>query len=193
MHKHERMFHHHRAEKLNDPERRTWLPPAEVIASLDLRPGMVVADIGAGTGYFAIPLAQAVGPTGRVYAVDLQPEMLDLLRAAMPQGAPIELVSADASRITLPTASVDLCFTANVWHELDDRAAVLAEFARLLRPAGRLAILDWRADVAQPPGPPIEHRVAADEIIAMLPRLGWEQALARSIGVYSYLVTATRR
>src|SRR5689334_18193385 len=91
------------AHKLEDPERLTWMPPDEVVALLGISRGIDVADIGAGTGYFALPIAVAAAP-GRVFAVDLQPEMLKLLDQKL--GAPeapdnIQLVEGDASATTL--------------------------------------------------------------------------------------------
>jgi ubiquinone/menaquinone biosynthesis C-methylase UbiE len=186
------MFAHEHAARLDDPERRLWLPPQAVLARLRLEPGMAVADIGAGTGYFTLPLAAVLGPLGKVVAVDLQPEMLARLLARVPPGATIELVQADAAHTTLPSASQDLVFTANVWHELDDPRLALAEFARLLRPGGRVAVLDWRVDVEQPPGPPLEHRVRETRIVAQLHELGCSAVAAGHVGTYSYLVTASR-
>ncbi|MBN1609419.1 MAG: methyltransferase domain-containing protein [Polyangiaceae bacterium] len=189
---HERMFHHEHAHKLDDPERRVWLPVDEVLEALGLGPGMVVTDIGAGTGYFALPMAAAVAPLGRVYAVDLQPEMLAELRKRTAEGAPVELVEADAARTTLATGSQDLVFSANVWHELDDRNAALTESARLLRPGGKLAIVDWRTDVDQPPGPPLEHRVGERLVVEQLLGRGWTDIESAGVGRYGYLVTARR-
>src|SRR5579883_2360045 len=105
---HERMFRHAHAHKLDDPERERWLPTADVVQQLGLQPGMHVADIGAGTGYFAIPMARAVSPGGRVFAVDVQPEMLDLLRARLEPSLPVVLVEGEATRTTLTDHSVDL-------------------------------------------------------------------------------------
>ena len=170
---HERMFHHTHADKLDDPERRAWLPPEEVVRRLELRPGLRVADIGAGSGYLTAPIAEAVGPTGRVAALDLQPEMLERLRHRLAPGAPVDRVQADASATTLPASSQDLALIANVWHELDGRTAALAEMARIVRGAGRLAILDWRTDVAQPPGPPLERRSGVNP--------SWLRGLQRSM------------
>ena len=192
MSQHERMFPHVHAHKLDDPERRVWLPPDEVVGRLGLRPGMLVADIGAGTGYFALPIAAAVAPLGKVYAVDLQGEMLAELRTRVPAGACIELVEADAAKTTLGTASLDLVFSANVWHELDERNSALAEFVRILRPSGRLAILDWRPDVEEPPGPPLAHRVAAGSVVDQLVRQGWSDIGSSLVGTYGYLVMASR-
>src|ERR1039458_9895939 len=77
---HDRRFPASEAHRLDDPERLLWLPPAAVLGALAVRPGETIADVGAGTGYFSLPLAKAVGPEGKVYAVDAQAEMLSLLR-----------------------------------------------------------------------------------------------------------------
>ena len=141
------------AHKLDKPERLQWMPPNEIVALLPLAAGAVVADIGAGTGFFALPIAKAVAPAGRVFAVDMQPEMLELLRKKLSvSGTPsnVELVHGKADATTLPDDSCDLIFIANVWHELDQRDEVLAEMRRILGKNGRLAILDWRADVEPP-------------------------------------------
>jgi ubiquinone/menaquinone biosynthesis C-methylase UbiE len=192
MAQHERMFRHEDAHKLDDPERRDWLPVDQVMRAIGVTAGMAVADIGAGTGYFALPIAAAVAPTGRVYAVDVQPEMLAELGRRASDHLPIELVTAEAATSTLGCGILDLVFCANVWHELDDPAAVLAEFERILRPGGRVAILDWRNDVEQPPGPPLEHRVAETNLVTQLVSRGFTRVETAPVGRYSYLVTAFR-
>jgi ubiquinone/menaquinone biosynthesis C-methylase UbiE len=186
------MFGHQHAHKLDDPERRRWLAQDDVLESLSLRAGMSVADVGAGTGYFALPIARAVLPGGRVLAVDAQPEMLELLEAKIAE-LPITLAHGTAEQTTLPDASADLVLLANVWHELDDTDAVLVETRRILRPAGRIAILDWRTDVEPTPGPPLEHRVPALEVVASLRSAGWSASEPQLIGMYSYLIVATHR
>jgi ubiquinone/menaquinone biosynthesis C-methylase UbiE len=195
MQRNERTFTPADVRKLEDPERLVWLPPAEVVASLELRPGMCVADVGAGTGYFSLPLAAAVAPGGVVKAVDFEPEMLAFLRgklAAQDAPANVEMVQGSALATTLPEASCDLALLANVWHELDALGAVLAETRRILRGGGRIAILDWRTDVTRPPGPPLEHRVPVQTVSAALAADGWLVPSGRNTGTYSYLVTAVR-
>jgi ubiquinone/menaquinone biosynthesis C-methylase UbiE len=189
---HERMFSIEHAGRLDNPERLVWLPPDEVLRRLAVAPGMVVADVGAGTGYFTLPLAAAVGPSGRVHAVDLQREMLDLLGPRVTDGLVVDLVRADAAETSLVDESVDLVFTANLWHELDDTGRALAEFARILRPEGRLAIVDWRVDVDQPPGPPLAHRLSATRVVGHLRERKWSEIAVEDVGQFSYLVTARR-
>ena len=190
----ERLFKPQDAHKLEDPERLIWLPVADVIRASGIRTGMHVADVGAGTGYFAIPLAKAVGPDGKVYAIDLQPEMLNLLREKINRSDAlrnIELVQGEASRTTLATRSADLVLIANVWHELDDHEAALREAARILVPGGTLALLDWRPDIDAPPGPPSNHRISATEVVQFLEKNRWTAARQINIGRYSYFITVT--
>ncbi len=189
----DRLFKHHDAHKLEDPQRLQWMPVAEVIRACAVQPGMRVADIGAGTGYFAIPLARAVGREGKVYAVDLQPEMLELLRQKLRQpDAPhnIELISGDASATTLPVACVNLALLANVWHEIEDHRAALQEVVRILAPGGSLAVLDWRPDTESPPGPQSSHRISAAEVVRLLQQSQWTADRPLEIGRYSYFVSA---
>ena len=189
-----RIFDPKSAHKLEDPERLRWLPPRAVIEHLYLVGGMSIADIGAGTGFFALPFARAIGPGGTLFAVDLQPEMLGLLRAKLRDpAAPQNIVVSQgaATRTGLPHASCDLAFFANIWHELDDPSAALDEAARILRPKGRIAILDWRPDTPHPPGPPTDHRIAAAAVEALLETHGWTASEPVRVGEFSYLVIAS--
>lgn len=142
---HDRRFPASNASKLDDPARNEWLPTAEVLAFLSVRSGEAIADVGAGTGYFSFPLAKVVGPQGRVYAVDAQAEMLSLISQKLEQSAlaNIDLIQAEAGHTTLPDSSCDLFFMANIWHEIEDQAAVLRESLCVLKTGGRIAIPDW--------------------------------------------------
>lgn len=204
---HDRRFDPTQAHKLEDPGRLAFMPPEEVIAALALSRGMVIADIGAGTGYFAIPMAMAIGAAGRLYAVDVEPAMLKLLDEKL--GAPdapdnIYLVEGEATRTGLPDRVCDMILLANVWHEVDDHDAVLNEIIRILKTGGRLAILDWRTDVparphgaprtdADPPGPPREHRIPESEVSNSLREHGFTDVRSAYVGLYSYLVIATQK
>ncbi len=188
----ERTFSPARAQRLEDPERQQFLPPAQVVEALQLTGQMTVADVGVGTGYFAIPIARAVA-TGRVLAVDFQDEMLDLLRHKLAAGgAPrnVDVIRGEARASTLAAASCDRVLIANVWHELDRRDEVLAEMRRILVREGRLAILDWRADVEPPPGPPSAHRIPVDDVVAELEAARWNVTRSQQVGSFSYIVIA---
>jgi len=187
---HEKRFNASLAHRLDDPARLLWLPTDEVLAALSVQPGDVVADIGAGTGYFTLPLARAIGPEGKLWAVDSQVEMLSLLKQKVDTEVMlnIEMVHAEADRSTLPDAICNLVFLANVWHEFENRDAVLREASRILAPGGRIAILDWRADVEPVHGPPLAHRIAPANAVEEMRLSGFKQIASTQIGLYSWLV-----
>lgn len=186
----DRRFNASQAHRLDAPERLMWLPPAEVISALAVRPGDSIADVGAGTGYFALPLAAAAGPHGMVYAVDAQAEMLAHLRQKLHDGSVtnVELVHAEADATGLPDASCSLLLLANVWHEFADRTTVLRESKRILKNGGRIAILDWRPDVEREAGPPLDHRISASDAVRDLQTAGFVRTTHINAGKYSWLV-----
>ncbi|HEY1731978.1 MAG TPA: methyltransferase domain-containing protein [Terriglobales bacterium] len=189
----DRVFQHAHAHKLEDPERLKWLPPSEVLSRLHLSAGLRVADVGAGTGYFSIPIAKAIADAGEVFAVDVQQEMLDKLRQKLEQpDSPrnISLHLGAASQLPLRDDSVDLAFYANIWHELDDQKAALREAVRVTTAKGKIALLDWRSDKEPPPGPPQQHRIPAETIVGFLQASGCHRVSCYNVGQYNYFVTA---
>ena len=192
----ERTFDPSMADRLDDPGRLQWLPPDEVIRVIRLVPGSTVADIGAGTGYFAFPFAAVVGEGGRVFAIDFQREMLSHIRRKLSERGGqdiIQPVEGEGAKTGLPTGSCDIVFMANIWHELDDYPAVLREARRVLRRNGRLAIVDWRSDLTPPPGPPASHRVPAVDAQKTLQQEGWSVEDAGTLGTYSHYILASLR
>jgi ubiquinone/menaquinone biosynthesis C-methylase UbiE len=187
---HNRRFPASEAHRLDLPARRIWLPPADVLGAMAVHSGQTIADVGAGTGYFSLPLADAVGPLGKVYAVDAQNEMLVRLRQKLDEAAisNVELIRAEAVSTTLPQCSCDLVFAANVWHEFEDRAAVLREATRVLESDGHIAILDWRTDAPPEPGPPLDHRLDSSNAADALRSVGFQNIAVAHVGLYSWLV-----
>jgi ubiquinone/menaquinone biosynthesis C-methylase UbiE len=116
--------------------------------------------------------------------------MLALLKMKLsqPEFANIELIHAEAEQSGLPASSCDLFFLANVWHEIEDRAAVLLEARRVLKKGGRIAILDWRPDVEPVHGPPLAHRIAPAVTLGEMRLAGFEQPASAEVGRYSWLV-----
>jgi predicted methyltransferase len=123
--------------------RDRWQQPERVIATLALQPGMRVADLGAGGGYFTFRLADAVGPSGIVYAVDVDDGLLEYVRARAAETgyANVVAVRAAPDDASVP-ARVDLLFTCNTYHHLEDRVRYLAGVRRYIRPGGRIAVID---------------------------------------------------
>ncbi|HVN84114.1 MAG TPA: class I SAM-dependent methyltransferase [Candidatus Binatia bacterium] len=124
--------------------RDAWQRPAEVIAALAIQPGAIVADLGAGGGYFTFRLAEAVGPAGTVYAVDIDADLLEYIadRARTEGLSNVRTITAGADDPRLPSDGVDLLFTSNVYHHLENRSAYFANVRKALRPGGRVAIVE---------------------------------------------------
>lgn len=126
------------------PGRDDWAQPERVIETLDVAPGARVADLGAGGGYFTYRLAEAVGPGGRVYAIDVDASLLAYVeRQAAKRGLDwIETVPAPPDALGVSDAAVDLVFLSNVFHHLPDQAAYFRRARSALRPGGRIAIVE---------------------------------------------------
>ena len=159
------------AKSFDDPERDQWQMPGRVIEALALRSDSTVADIGAGTGYFAMRLAKAV-PKGMVYAVDVEPKMLEFLRkrAQSEHAANVAPVQAAATSPNLPKP-VDVILIVNTYHHLPGRETYFRELKRSLVSGGRIAIVDYRKDA--PDGPPVEFRFEAAQIIDEMRQAGY--------------------
>jgi arsenite methyltransferase len=124
--------------------RDSWQQPDKVIAALNLHPGEVVADLGSGGGYFTFKLARAVASSGKVYAVDVDKDMIELIakRPKEESANNVETILATATDPLLPQPGVDLIFTVNTYHHIADRLAYFANARKYLRPGGRIAIID---------------------------------------------------
>jgi len=134
-----------RAANFERAERDEWQKPNEVIKVLGARNGMVVADIGAGSGYFSRRFAKAVAPSGKVYAVDIDKEILEILkeRAQQEKITNLQIVASKEDDPMLPENSVDLAFFVDSSHHIANRAAFYRTVGRALKKDGRLAILDY--------------------------------------------------
>ena len=173
----------------DDPTRNAWQKPAAVIAALGLRPGMSVADLGAGTGYFTGYLSAAVGKQGTVLAVETEPSLVVHLRErAEKEGAenviPV-LASFDNPR--LPATGVDLILIVDTFHHLDARLAYFQQMKRFLEPEGRVAIIDWLKG-ERPVGPPPEHTVAREQVVEEMRTAGYALVDEPEILPYQYFL-----
>jgi SAM-dependent methyltransferase len=155
----------------DDPKRDAWQKPREVIRALALSPFALVADIGAGTGYFAVRLAQMV-PKGRVYAVDTEPGMVKHLaeRAKREGLANLTSVAGRPEDPRLPQP-VDLVLLVDVYHHVAARERYFAKLAESLKPGARVAIVDFRMD--SPEGPPMAARIEPERVKAEMKSAGY--------------------
>ena len=138
---------------LERPEREREEAPSKAIAALDIKPGQVVADVGAGSGSYTSRLAARVGPTGRVFASDLQPQMVALLkqRIAREGLTQVEVVQATEADPRLPTGQIDLILMVDVYHELARPQEVLRQLRTALKPGGRLVLIEFRKESPEVP------------------------------------------
>lgn len=159
------------ARVFDDPARDEWQKPQQVIEALRLAPDAVVADIGAGTGYFTVRLAQAL-PGGQVIAADLEPDMVRYIeqRARQMNLGNVTAVQAAADDPRLPSG-IDCVLVANTYHHIGDREAYFRRLAAVLKPGATVAIIDHRPD--SPTGPPVAMRVPAQTVKAEMQRAGY--------------------
>ena len=138
----------HGAAWLERPERVDEERPERVLEALELKPSMTVADVGAGSGYYSSRIAERVGPDGTVYAVDIQPEMLDILRLQMKQRrmGNVKPVLGTETDPRLPDAALDLALMVDVYHELEYPYEMLAAIVKALKPGGRVVFVEFRAN-----------------------------------------------
>jgi len=156
---------HQAAPWLERSEREDEERPGRLMSALETKPGQVVADVGAGSGYFTWRLANAVGATGRVYATEIQPEMLAILRTNLIQRGVtnVTLVLGEAKDPHLPTNALDLILLVDVYHEMDYPYEMTAGMVRALKPGGRLVLVEYRAEEAWIPIKPL-HKLSEAQV-----------------------------
>lgn len=180
------------AEEFDDPSRDSWQKPEVVVAAMQIAPGMTVADIGAGTGYFEPHLSRAVGPNGKVLALDIEPDMVRYLRDRATRE---RLANVDARQVApddpgLPAASVDRVLIVDTWHHIANRTAYASRLVAALKPGGEVIVVDFRRDAHR--GPPPEHRIAPEEVARELSAGGLAARVSDAALPEQYVVVATR-
>jgi ubiquinone/menaquinone biosynthesis C-methylase UbiE len=177
------------AERFEGAQRDAWQLPDQVVAALELQPGMTVADIGSGTGYFARRFARAVGADGTVFAADVEPEMGEYVRKRADEEGQANLIPILASYDDprLPGGTVDLVFVCNTWHHIQDRIEYAERLGADLAPGGRVAIVDFvKGELPVGPGP--EHKMSAEEVTEEFVAAGYRLASAPELLPYQYLL-----
>ncbi len=174
---------------LDDPERDEYQKPHEVITALKLKEGEVVADIGAGSGYFTFRLARHVGDTGRVYAVDVSPEMIVHLNRRIRDLQLKNVVSilAAPDDPLLADASVDRFFICDTWHHIEKRDHYLGLMKKMLKPGGEVVMVDFKK-AETPVGPPMEMRIDRADLVKEMEKNGFRLDAERTFLPYQYFL-----
>jgi len=203
-HHHDAHHHHHGpmvhgfthaenwAKRFDAPGRDKWQKPEEVVALMAISPGMVVADIGAGTGYFLPHLSRAVGKNGKVWGLDISQDMVRYMKARVNKhgldNVNPRLVKADDP--LLGPASVDRILIVDTWHHIAERPAYARKLAAALRPGGKLVIVDFTAEAKH--GPPKKFRLTPASVVAELSAAGLKPTIAKETLPAQYVIVADR-
>jgi ubiquinone/menaquinone biosynthesis C-methylase UbiE len=173
---------------LEDPARDAYQKPHDVLTALDVKEGEIIADIGAGSGYFALRIARHVGATGHVYAVDVSPDMTRFLneRIATAKLLNISTILARPDDPLLPQP-VNRFLIVDVWHHIADQPAYLALMKQHLKPGGDVIMIDFKKEDA-PVGPPIDMRIAREDLLAQMRANGFTLASEHTFLPYQYFL-----
>jgi arsenite methyltransferase len=172
---------------LEDPQRDAYQKPHEVVHALSLKPGEVIADIGAGSGYFTFHLARHVGEKGRVYAVDVSSDMILHINRRIRDTRANNVVSvlADPDDPLLPERSVNRFFICNVWHHVENQTKYLSLMKKMLKPGGEVVMIDFQK-TETPVGPPLKMRIAREDLIKQMENSGFRLSKEHTFLPYQY-------
>jgi SAM-dependent methyltransferase len=161
-----RLFPPEALGELEGPDRDAWQKPDLIMDALGIGEGSVVADLGAGGGWFTVRLARRVGPNGRVYAQDVQPQMLEAIRRRVQREGldNVSYVRGDSDDPKLRSRSVDVILIVDAYHEIGHPEELLRKVATALKPTGRIGIVEFRLDGGGP-GPPLNERKNEDDVV----------------------------
>ena len=175
------------------PDRELWQLPDQVMDVLAIAEGSVVADVGAGGGWFTIRLARRVGPNGVVYAEDVQPEMLAAIsRRVLREGlANVKTIRGDEGDPRLPRGKLDAILTVNTYNEIGDKITMLRNLGAALKPQGRFGIVDFKLEGGGP-GPPIDERVDPKIVIRDAAAAGLQLASQETFLPYQYFLVFSK-
>jgi ubiquinone/menaquinone biosynthesis C-methylase UbiE len=176
--------------ELEGADRDTWQRSEQIMDVLGIAEGSVVADLGAGSGWFTVRLARRVWPNGKVYAEDIQPQMVEVIkrrRARENLERVIEVRLGTAEDLRLPENSLDAALICDAYHEMEQPVALLRNAARALKQDGRLAIIEF-TKAGGGPGPPMENRVDPERVIREAQAAGLQLIARPNIIRYQYML-----
>lgn len=179
-------------KKFEGPERDKWQKPQEVVALLGDVKGKTVVDLGAGTGYFLPYLARVVGESGKVVALDIEPDMVRYMKERVTrQGlGNVEVRKSEGAEPGLPAGAVDRVMIVDVWHHIPLRSAYAKKLLSSLTPTGAVLIVDFNQDSKH--GPPKEHRLKPEQVMTELTDAGLVPELLSTTLTDQYVVIARR-
>lgn len=190
----EELHHLHQDSKayiafLEDPQRDAYQKPREVMTALGIKPGEVIADIGAGSGYFTFQLARQVGVNGRVYAVDINPDMIIYINRRIRDSNTRNLVTilAPPDDPLLPDTSVDRFFICDTWHHIEKQDAYLALMKKALKPGGQVVMIDFQKKEL-PVGPPLNMKIGREDLIRQMDQNGFVLVQEHTFLPYQYFL-----
>jgi ubiquinone/menaquinone biosynthesis C-methylase UbiE len=174
---------------LEDPKRDAYQKPHEVVHALALKEGEMVADIGAGSGYFTFHLARHVGEKGRIYAVDVSPDMILHINRRIRDAKANNIVSvlAEPDDPLLPEQSVNRFFICDVWHHVKNQTKYLSLMKKMLKPGGEIVMIDFhKADI--PVGPPPQMKIARENLLKQMESNGFRLTKEHTFLPYQYFL-----
>ena len=174
---------------LDDPTRDAYQKPHEVVMALNLKEGEVIGDIGAGSGYFTFRFAHHVGDAGRVYAVDVSPDMIIHMNRRIRDlnlKNVVTILSAPDDPL-LPDASVDRFFLCDTWHHIENHAGYLTLMRKMLKPGGQVVMIDFNKKEL-PVGPPMEMKISREDLIKEMASNGFKLATEHTFLPYQYFL-----
>jgi len=179
--------------RADDPERKKWQDPEEILSSIGLREGMTFVDAGCGEGYFAIPAARIVGPGGMVFAFDINPEAIAVLREQATGGGFLNLRAETGSgeEIVMCHGCADLVFFGIDLHDFADPSLVIRNAREMLKSSGKLVDLDWKA-IQMAFGPPAQKRFSEEKAAKLIAAAGFRIVSIEDTGPYHYLIVARK-
>jgi ubiquinone/menaquinone biosynthesis C-methylase UbiE len=190
---HNRLFPPEKLGQLEGPDRDAWQRPDQVMDKLRIAEGSVVADLGAGGGWFTMRLASRVGPNGIVYAEDVQPQMIEAItrRTGRAMLRNVRTVLGTSSDPRLP-APVDAVLIVDTYHEVEQPVVMLSNVARSLKPEGRVGIIEFKKD-GWGPGPPMDERMDPERIVRDAEAAGLRLLSHETFLRYQYMLVFTHR
>lgn len=179
---------------LEDPKRDAYQKPHEVIHALGLKPGEVIADIGAGSGYFTFHLARHVGKQGKVYAFDVSPDMVRHVNRRIRETKTTNVVTilADNDDPLLPDRSVNRFFICDVWHHVDNQTKYLSLMKKMLKPGGEVVMIDFHKKEL-PFGPPLQMKIAREDLIKQMEGNGFRLSKEHTFLPHQYFLVFAAR